>query len=297
MESSLERAKIEIENKFSTIKINKIINYLVPVLLPLFFLVFWQLLSLTVDNSIILPTVNEVVEILIHPMKNLLSMGSIYSNVAISVVRVGIGYLLAAVLGIPLGILIGYSEKIEELTMTFLNLFRPIAPLAWVPLVLAWFGTASLASFFGFNSGVLYVFFSNIKSAMIFIIFIGAFYPILTNSIYGVKSVRKILIDSTLTLGASKKDILLKVLLPAALPSIVTGLRIGLGIAWMCLVSAEMLPGSIAGIGYLINHAYTVARTDIVIAGMIAISCVGGLFNYLFIIIEKKFFKWQRLSN
>lgn len=272
-------------------------GFIYPLLLPLAFLLVWQLSSININNAIILPSIAQVLNILFHPRENLLSMGSIFANVFVSIIRVGIGYLLAALIAIPLGIIIGYSKKIEEFSMTFLNLFRPIAPLAWVPLVLAWFGTSSLASFFGFDSGSLYVFFSNIKLSMIFIIFIGSFYPILTNSIYGVKSVRKILIDSSLTLGADQKDILLKVLLPASLPSIVTGLRIGLGIAWMCLVSAEMLPGSIAGIGYLINHAYTIARTDIVIAGIITISIVGGLFNYLFIIIENKFFKWKRLST
>lgn len=272
-------------------------GFIYPLLLPLAFLLIWQLSSININNAIILPSIAQVLNILFHPRENLLSMGSIFANVFVSIIRVGIGYLLAALIAIPLGIIIGYSKKIEEFSMTFLNLFRPIAPLAWVPLVLAWFGTSSLASFFGFDSGSLYVFFSNIKLSMIFIIFIGSFYPILTNSIYGVKSVRKILIDSSLTLGADQKDILLKVLLPASLPSIFTGLRIGLGIAWMCLVSAEMLPGSIAGIGYLINHAYTIARTDIVIAGIITISIVGGLFNYLFIIIENKFFKWKRLST
>lgn len=295
MDSSLEKSKAD--NNFIELKLGKIINYVSPICLPLLFLIFWQISSSQINNPILLPAVDEVVHLLIHPTQNLLSMGSIFSNLFVSIVRVGIGYTVAALIGIPLGIIIGYSKKIEKFVMPFLNLFRPIAPLAWVPLVLAWFGTQSLASFFGFNSGGLQVFFSNIKSSMIFIIFIGSFYPILTNSIYGVKSVREILIDSSLTLGANKKDILLKVLLPASLPSIVTGMRVGLGIAWMCLVSAEMLPGSIAGIGYLINHAYTMARTDIVIAGMIAIAVVGGLFNYIFILIDNNFFEWQNLSN
>jgi NitT/TauT family transport system permease protein len=272
-------------------------GFVYPIIIPIIFLFVWQVSSVKIDNKIILPSIIQVLDVLTNPTKDLLSMGSLISNVFISIIRVSIGYILAALIAIPLGVIIGYSKKAEELSMTFLNSFRPIAPLAWVPLVLAWFGTSSMASFFGFDSGILYIFFSNIKNAMIFIIFIGAFYPILTNSIYGVKSVRKILIDSSLTLGANKLEIILKVLLPAAMPSIVTGLRVGLGIAWMCLVSAEMLPGSIAGIGYLINHAYTIARTDVVISGMIAISIVGGIFNYMFIIIEKKFFKWQSLSN
>jgi NitT/TauT family transport system permease protein len=208
-----------------------------------------------------------------------------------------LGYGIAAIIAIPLGMLIGYSRFSERLFMPFLNIFRPIAPLAWVPLVLAWFGISSLATIFAVENIELYVLLNNIKLSMLFIIFIGAFFPILTNSIYGVKSVKKILVDSALTLGASKKDVFVKVLLPYSLPSIVTGLRVGLGVAWMCLVSAEMLPGSLAGIGYMITHAYTVGRTDVVIAGMIAISAVGGLFDYLYQKVEHKYFKWQSMDR
>lgn len=276
---------------------NKVVRYISPLILPMFFLLCWQFFSIQMDNPIVLPRVDKVFGILVKPNISLLSLGSLIRNTLISILRVGIGYIIAVVLAIPLGMLIGYSRRIEGFLMPFLNLFRPIAPLAWVPLVLAWFGVSSLASFFRIEQGGLYTLFSNIKASMLFIIFIGAFFPILTNSIYGVKSVRKTLIDSAFTMGANKKDIFIKVLLPASLPSVITGLRVGLGVAWMCLVSAEMLPGSLAGIGYLITHVYTVARTDIVIAGMISISAVGGLFDYIFQQIEIKFFKWQSMDK
>jgi NitT/TauT family transport system permease protein len=277
--------------------LNKGFKYISPIVLPILFIVSWQIFSIRLENSIVLPSVNNVMKILIHPNKSLLSIGSLIRNTWISILRVGIGYAMAALVAIPLGMFIGYFKKVERLLMPFLSLFRPIAPLAWVPLVLAWFGVTSLATIFNIGVGGIYVLLNNIKISMIFIIFIGAFFPILTNSIYGVKSVRNTLIDSALTLGASKTDIFLKVLLPASLPSIITGLRVGLGVAWMCLVSAEMLPGSLAGIGYLITHAYTLARTDIVIAGMISISLVGGLFDNIFHIIEVKFFSWQRMDK
>ncbi|ARE88647.1 ABC transporter permease [Clostridium formicaceticum] len=276
---------------------NKGLKFVSPIILPLLFIFSWQLFSIRIENPIVIPSVDNVVKILMQPNESLLSIGSLVRNTWISILRVGIGYTVAAIVAIPLGMFIGYFKKVEKFLMPFLSLFRPIAPLAWVPLVLAWFGVASLATLFNIQGGELYILFNNIKLSMIFIIFIGAFFPILTNSIYGVKSVRNTLIDSALTLGAKKIDILIKVLLPASLPSIVTGLRVGLGVAWMCLVSAEMLPGSLAGIGYLITHAYTLARTDIVIAGMISISLVGGIFDNLFHIIEVKFFSWQRLEK
>lgn len=132
---------------------------------------------------------------------------------------------------------------------------------------------------------------------MIFIIFIGGFYPILTSSIHGVTSLNRTLIDSARVLGASEFQVFRKVLLPAAMPSIMNGLRIGLGISWMCLVSAEMLPGSISGVGYLITHAYTVASIDIVIAGMVCIGIVGTAMDRIFHFIENKKYSWQRLAK
>lgn len=275
----------------------KLKKYIKPMLLPILFIITWQLLSINIDNSIILPKVDSIIDLLIHPTEDLLSIGSLLGNTFISVIRVAIGYLLASIVAITLGMLIGYSKILDEYLLPFLNIFRPIAPLAWVPLVLAWFGVSSLATTFGITEGFLYIPFNNIKLSMLFIIFIGAFFPILTNTIYGVKSVKTTLIDSALTLGAKNKEIFTKVLLPASLPSIVTGLRVGLGVAWMCLVSAEMLPGSLSGVGYLITHAYTMAKTDIVIAGMISISLVGGLIDFIFQKFEHRFFKWQRMER
>lgn len=275
----------------------KLFKFISPIILPILFIITWHLLSILVDNRIILPGVDMVIDILLKPTQDVLKIGSLISNTWISILRVSIGYLIAVFIAVPLGMLLGYYKSLERFIMPFLGFFRPIAPLAWVPLVLAWFGVKSLATLFNISGGILYTTLNNIKLSMIFIIFIGAFFPILTNTIYGVKSVKRTLIDSALTLGANQFDIFFKILLPAALPSIVTGLRVGLGVGWMCLVSAEMLPGSIAGIGYLITHAYTMARTDIVIAGMICIGLVGGIFDGIFQFIESKFLSWQRLDK
>ncbi|NLL17941.1 MAG: ABC transporter permease [Clostridia bacterium] len=270
---------------------------MLPLVLPVIFLLSWQLSAINMDNAMVLPRIDAVLTILLRPTDNLLGIGSLLTNTFVSIVRVLLGYTLAALVAIPLGMVIGYSRLSEKMLLPFINLFRPIAPLAWVPLVLAWFGISSLATIFAVNNVKLYVMLNNIKLSMLFIIFIGGFFPILTNSIHGVKSAKKIFIDASLTCGADKKDVFIKVLLPSSLPSIVTGLRVGLGVAWMCLVSAEMLPGSLAGVGYLITHAYTVGRTDVVLAGMIAISCVGGLFDYLYQKLEKKHFKWQSMER
>lgn len=276
----------------------RVIKKVTPIIFPVLFLVGWQALSKTIDNKIILPGVNSIIKIITSPREDLISIGSLYRNTYVSLIRVMIGYILAIIIAIPLGVLIGYSKTIERLLSSFLNLFRPIPPLAWVPLVLAWFGISSLASLFKVDIySSSYSLLNGIKLSMIFIIFIGAFFPILTNTVYGIRTVRETLIDSALTLGARDMDILIKVLFPGAMPSIFTGLRVGLGVAWMCLISAEMLPGSIAGVGYLITHAYQVTRIDIVISGIISISIVGAVFDIIFQKIEGKYFNWQKSSG
>ncbi len=276
----------------------KLKNIIISLIFPIIFLLLWQMLANKIDKAIVLPGIPPILKILLHPTENLIGIGSILRNIYISFLRVSIGYGMATIIAIPLGILIGSSNLIEKMLMGFLNLFRPVPPLAWVPLVLAWFGIASIATIFNIgpdNSN--YVLLNGIKISMVFIIFMGSFFPILTNTIFGIKGVRKTLIDSLLVHGASKMDILLKVLLPGGLPSIVTGLRVGLGVAWMSLVCSEMLPGSVAGIGYLITHAYQLTRIDIVIAGIISISAVSFLIDNIFRIIERRFFKWQSLSK
>jgi len=266
-------------------------------LVPFLFLVLWGVVDRHLNNEVILPGVGQVAELFLQPNQSLIAMGSLATNVAISLVRVLAGYLLAVCLAVPLGILMGYYGTVYRLLNGFLALFRPIPPLAWVPLVLAWFGVASLATMFGVEEGTAYLYLNNLKLSMVFIIFIGAFYPVLTSAIHGVMSVRSTLLDSARVLGAGEWDIFRKILLPAASPSIVNGMRIGLGVAWMCLVSAEMLPGSISGVGYLITHAYTLARTDIVIAGMISIGIVGAVLDLFFRFIEDRKFVWTRLTR
>lgn len=268
---------------------------LLSLVAPALFLLFWHYASLRIDNPVVLPQIGEVLSLLLHPTENLLNMGSLIGNVTVSFVRVFGGYLLAVFVAIPLGLAMGYWSWLNRMLGLMAGLFRPIPPLSWIPLVLAWFGVASMATILGIEEGAWYPFFSNIKLSMLFIIFIGAFFPILVNTIGGVQSVRVTLIDTVRVLGASPWQIVRYVVLPYAAPQVFTGLRVGLGVAWMCLVSAEMMPGSISGVGYLITHAYTVAQTDVVIAGMIAIGVMGILIDSIFMLIERRAFQWQSL--
>ncbi len=272
-------------------------SFFQPLIVPALFLAIWQFAAERLGNQVILPPVGQVLEILVHPNADLLSMGSLLTNVGVSLSRVLAGYALAALVAGPLGVAIGYHPWLGRFLNSFLGLFRSIPPLAWVPLVLAWFGVASLASVTAMPVNGLYVYFHNVKLSMLFIIFIGGFYPILTSAVHGVRMVPATLLDAARVLGAGRRDIFGKILLPAAAPDIVNGLRIGLGVSWMCLVSAEMLPGSLSGVGYLITHAYTVAQTDIVVAGMVSIGVIGAGLDGLFRLLEERKFKWKKLTR
>ena len=128
---------------------------------------------------------------------------------------------------------------------------------------------------------------------MIFLIALGAFFPIVGNILFGVTNVRKVLIESAKVLGASQVNIFFHVLIPAAGPTIIQGMRMGLTASWVCLVSAEMLPGSMSGVGYLITHAYELARMDLVITGMICIGAIGAFLDGIFRVIINRRFSWE----
>jgi NitT/TauT family transport system permease protein len=274
----------------------RLTSLLLPLVVPALFLWGWETTAVRVANDIILPRLGDILAVLAHPLEPIIGMGSLAANVGISLARVLFGYLAAVAVAIPLGILMGYFAPAHRLLNNFLSLFRPIPPLAWTPLMLAWFGITSPATVFNMEIGPTYIFFNNLKFSMAFIIFIGGFFPVLTSSVQGVRSVRRVLIESSLVLGASRLDIFRKVILPAASPSILTGMRIGLGVAWMCLVSAEMLPGSMSGVGYLITHAYTVGRQDIVITGMVSIGVMGALMDQGFRLCERRMLFWRGMS-
>ena len=149
--------------------------FVLPLIVPLLFLLLWHVMAQAVRNDIILPDIPLVWDIMVSPHEDLISMGTLPANTLISLARVFSGYLVAVVLAIPLGIVMGYRPDVNTALSTFLGLFRSIPPLAWVPLVLAWFGMLSLADVFSVPIGPAYPYFHNIKLSMIFIIFIMIF--------------------------------------------------------------------------------------------------------------------------
>jgi NitT/TauT family transport system permease protein len=187
------------------------------------------------------------------------------------------GFLLAAAVAIPLGIAMGRFRRVNDLLDSTIQILRPIPPIAWLPLALAWFKIG--------------------LTSILFIIILGAFFPILLNTIDGVRGVKRTWIEVATTLGAKEREILFKVVLPGAAPTIWTGLRVGFGIAWMCVVAAEMLPGTTSGLGYLILYAFNFGQIQIIIAGMIVIGLIGLSLDSVFKVIEARRFGWRALER
>jgi NitT/TauT family transport system permease protein len=195
-------------------------------------------------------------------------------HIVASVNRVTLGFLFAGVTGIPLGVIIGRYRSVDSILGPVVEAMRPIPPIAWIPL--------SLLMFPG-----------NIIGAQAFIIWVGAFFPILINTTTGVKRTEPVHIDVAKTLGASEPHILGKIVVPSASPEIFAGLRIGFGIGWMCLVAAEMLRGH-DGLGYLIWTYWGVGRTAEVIIGMLLIGLIGFLITFAFLYLERRLLKWRQ---
>lgn len=274
-------------NKFN---INKNI---IPLILPVLFLLLWNYYARLINNNAILPTVDKVLYNFLHAFDNFIGLGSIPKNIGYSIVRVLLGYIIGAAVAFPLGLLMGYFKFVRNLCENFISIFKPIPSIAWQPLVLGWFGVSSLARMFNMPYGQNFAIMDNFKLSMIFLIALGSFFPIMGNILFGVSNVRKVLVETAKVLGASQTDIFFHILIPAAGPTIVNGMRMGLTASWVCLVSAEMLPGSMSGVGYLITHAYELARMDLVITGMICIGLIGALLDGIFRFIISKSFSWE----
>ncbi|MFE1599334.1 ABC transporter permease [Methylobacterium sp. ID0610] len=193
-----------------------------------------------------------------------------------SLSRVLAGYAIAAFAGIGLGVAIGWSRLIERTVEPTLQMLRPIPPVSWIPLAIIWFGIAD-------------------KPA-IFLVFLGAFFPILMNAIHGVRSVDRNLIRAGAMMGASERQLLTAIVLPAALPSIVSGLRIAIGSAWMLTVTAEMVAVK-SGLGYVLWDSYYFLRYDIVLAAMISIGLLGYLSDLGLKAVAASVLHWQRATT
>lgn len=178
------------------------------------------------------------------------------TSIGISVRRILLGFAVAMALGIALGILVGRYRLVRQLCLPALEVFRPIPAIAWVPMsIMLW---------------------PSNEVSIVFITFLGAFFPILLNTVHGVESIDPVLLRAARSLGAREPRLLLHVVLPGALPHIFTGLAVGMGVAWVSLIAAEMISGQF-GIGYFTWEAYSLITYSEIALGMITIGVLGLL--------------------
>ncbi|MGO6687044.1 ABC transporter permease [Rhizobium leguminosarum] len=197
----------------------------------------------------------------------------LFAHVSSSLERVFAGYVIAAVAGITFGLIIGRSRNAGDFLLAPLELLRPIPAVAWIPLAVLMFPSSELS--------------------MIFITFTGALFPILLNTIHGVEGVDPRLIAAARSLGSTRRAMLFEVILPGAAPSIVTGLAIGMGTSWFCLVTAEMISGQF-GIGYYTWEAYTLQNYPEIIVGMMVIGALGMGSSTLLRAAGNALIPWQK---
>lgn len=188
----------------------------------------------------------------------MIASGELLHHLADSLRREMVAFALALI-AVPIGIAMGWWQPVREQLYPVVEILRPIPPLAWIPLSILWFGLGNLQNQF--------------------IIFLGMVFPILLNTIAGVSQVERNLIRAARSLGAGEAVLLRRVVLIAALPQIVIGLRVGLGFGWMALVAAELV-GANSGLGFLINDARSILRTDIVMVGMLTIGLAGLVIDF-----------------
>ena len=202
--------------------------------------------------------------------------GTWVSNVLFSTQRVAQGFAVAIIVGIPLGILIGWNWLAAGAIDPTVQVLRPIPITAWLPFSIAVFGIQDIGS--------------------VFLIALGAFYPIVINASQGARDVERNLVRAALMMGAGRMTVLRRVVLPASLPSIFTGLRVGLGIGWTAVIVSEMVAVK-SGLGYVLWDAYYVGRMDVVIADMASIGVLGFLSDRMILMLERWVLTWRRLQS
>ena len=227
-------------------------------LLPLLaLLVAWELIVRGFDvNARVFPGIAPVLNAGLEAIQD----GSLIRHIGASLARIALGTFIGIVLAVPLGILMGVSSAVSTFVTPLLRFFSVLAGIAWIPIATLWFG-------YGFG-------------AITFVIFNAVFFVVAYNTLLGVTSIPMQLRNAAASLGASRLQIFAEVLLPGALPNIVTGIRTGLGFAWRGLIAAEMIATNV-GLGYMLFVARDFYRTEVIVLGMIIIGLLWLLIDRL----------------
>jgi ABC-type nitrate/sulfonate/bicarbonate transport system permease component len=231
------------------------------------FLVVWELLARVINNPLFLPPFTAVVGVLVQ----LLATGELLSHTTISTFRALTGFAVSAVIGIPLGMAMGWFQRWETFWSPLISLSYPIPKIGLIPLFILWLGIGDVSK--------------------IAVILVAAVYPVILSTYTGVKGTPTYLVWSARTLGASETEVLWRIVFPHALPHIFTGLRLGMGISWILLFAAEMVAAS-SGLGWLILFAERMLDTGTVFAALLTIAVLGFFFDRVILIASQRLCDW-----
>jgi NitT/TauT family transport system permease protein/taurine transport system permease protein len=254
-------------------KKKKLALMVISVASVLFFIGFWYLATevLKLVSPMIVPSPRKVFLTFLGKFSNPNPDGAVLmAHVWASLQVALLGFILGSLIGVPLGVGMAWYPRFDMLAKPLFDLMRPIPPIAWIPLMILWFGIGLQA-----KAGV---------------IFLSAFIPCVINAYSGIKLTSAVHIWVASTFGATHWEILWKVAIPTAIPSIFTGMRISLGLAWTSLVAAELLAAT-QGLGFMIQVARMLGRPDIIMVGMLTIGGIGALLAFLLEMLERVFVK------
>lgn len=231
-------------------------RYVRPLLVAATLLIVWDI-SVRISRSELFPKPIEVARGIIE----LTRQGLIFKYIVASLFRVSMGFTLAVLVGVPSGLALGWYSKAFDAFNPMIQIFRPISPIAWIPVAILWFGVSD--------------------AAPIFLIFLASVFPITVSSISAVQNMQPVYLRAAENFGLRRGELFRQVIFRACLPQIITGIRIALGIAWLVVVAAEMIAVN-SGLGYLIIDARNAGkRYDLVVAGMVLIGMIGLLLDLL----------------
>ena len=240
-----------------------------PVIFILVLLIAWEL-AVRMHPDLLVPGPFAVAAAIVE----LLQHGLLLKYVVASLFRVTWGFVLACITAIPLGLALGWYRRGELAFNPLSQIFRPISPLAWIPIAILWFGVGDLSA--------------------IFLIFVGSFFPLLLTAMSAVHNIPAVYVNAGRNFGLNSSAFVVRVLYPAVMPQLLVGMRITLGIAWLVVVAAEMIAVN-SGLGFLIVDARNAGnRYDLVVAGMVVIGVIGLLLDLGMRSVEQmKSFQWR----
>lgn len=233
---------------------NRLKNILYPsAVVAALFALWWAIVAYT--QSLIFPTPQQV----LVGMFQLAQDGTLWKHIGASLLRVTTGFILAVLVGVPMGLWMGRVDAVYRTLNPLFQMLRPISPIAWIPVTILWFGVGNMSP--------------------VFLIFIAAVFPLIVQTSAGVHTIEKRYLRAAENFGVSRGVLLRQVIFPAVLPEVLVGMRVGLGVAWLVVVAAEMI-APVSGLGYLIIDSRNAgSRYDLVIGVMIIIGLIGLLLD------------------